>query len=42
MEDWGWADLKIVLPFISFNARWVPEEVQTGFIEDDIKITNEK
>ena len=42
MKNFKFTDLKIILPFISFNSRWVPEEVQTGFIKDDIKITNEK
>tara|TARA_B110000902_G_scaffold193546_1_gene219321 strand:- start:187 stop:321 length:135 start_codon:yes stop_codon:yes gene_type:complete len=41
MEDFGWSNLKFKIQtrsFKSINARWVPEEVQTEFINDDIKI----
>tara|TARA_R110000796_G_scaffold12073_1_gene40146 strand:- start:738 stop:881 length:144 start_codon:yes stop_codon:yes gene_type:complete len=42
MEDWDLLNFRIICPFISFNAKYVPMKVQEGFIIDDIKITNEK
>ena len=42
MGDWDSLNFRIICHFISFNAKYVPMEVQEGFIMDDIKITNEK
>jgi hypothetical protein len=42
MGDWDSLNFRIICHFISFNAKYVPMEVQEVFIMDDIKITNGK